>query len=155
MKTQNTLLRLSICLAIGGLVTIVVICFLIGFGFHSVVGKYALYTALFLQLLSLVVNYLADARYSREIHSYTPSKKMTRFRRIVTAFWVTGALLLLCSLVLILLGMSTTDLWVRILCVPGLFLCPIGWVGILLASNRRRSAIDDIIKKRNPKQGEA
>ena len=142
LKMQRTVLRLSACLAIGGLVTIVVICFLIGFGFHSVVGKYALYTALFLQLLSLVVDRFVGCPSGSV--PYTPSKKMARFRLAVTVIWLLGAFMQLFSLLLILFGMDTTALWVRILCVPGVILCPFGWAGILLASHRRRAATENM-----------
>lgn len=151
MKTQRTVLRLFTCLAVGGMVTIVVICFLIGFGFHSAVGKYALYTALFLQFSNLGVNHLIDRSYSKESHGYTPSKKMSHFRSTVISIWVGGAFLQMASLFLILCGLKPTDLWVRILCVPGVLVCPIGWAGILLASHRRRCAIEDIQAKKASK----
>lgn len=153
MKTQNTVLRLSVCLAVGGLITIAVICFMIGFGFHSAVGKYAVYTALFLQMLCLGVNYFTDKHLSEHAHTYTPSKKMARFRLIVAILWIAGALFQALSLGLVLLGLELTNLWVRILCTTGVVVCPFGWAGILLASHRRRSAIENILAKKSPKQG--
>ena len=126
---------------------------MIGFGFHSTVGKYALYTALFLQLLCLGVNYITDKRLSESTHTYTPSKKMVRFRLIVTGLWLAGALFQVVSLGLVLLGLELTNLWVRILCTTGVVLCPFGWAGILLASHRKQSAIENILAKKSPKQG--
>ena len=90
MKSSNLLLRISVCLAMGGLVTIVVICFLIGFGLHHIVGKYALYTALFLQSQSLIVNRIVDRRYDKACDSYKPSKRMGYYRLVSEILWSVG-----------------------------------------------------------------
>ncbi len=140
MKFRNILLRLFICLALGGLVTVGIICFLIGFGVHSPVGKYALYTALFLQSLCLWVNRLTDRSYERINTAYTPSRKMRRFRLIAELLWIAGAALLLGALLLILLGMNPTAPWARRLTILGILLCPPGWLGLLAASQRKRTA---------------
>ncbi len=140
MKPHNLPLKLSVCLALGGMVTIGIICFLIGFGFHSPVGKYALYTALFLQGVCLLVNHLTDRSYSGLHVAYTPSFKMRRFRRTAQLLWTIGSALLLAALLLMLLGMAPTDSAVRYLTIIGLPLCPLGWLGLLMESHHRRTA---------------
>ena len=142
MKTHNPLLKLSVCLALGGMVTVGIICFLIGFGIHSPVGKYALYTALFLQSVCLLVNRIAERPYRSSHASYTPSPKMVRFHLTAELLWTLGAILLLGALLLILLGMAPADLWIRRLTVCGILLSPIGWLGLLIASYRRRTAVE-------------
>ncbi len=149
MNTRNPLLRISICLAVGGLVTIVIICFLIGFGLHHVVGKYALYTALALQALSLIVNRFADRRYLKACVSYTPSKKMARYRLFSEALWSLGSVCQLIVLLLMLLGMEATDFRLRLLCEIGTILSPLGWMGLLLSSYRRRAAMEVLLARNN------
>ena len=148
MKTKYLPLKLSVCMAIGGFITIIVICFLIGFGFHSTVGKYALGTALFLQWLSLVVDHFTHGPRLAEDCPYTPAKKMTHFRLIVIVIWLLGSCMQLASLGMILFGMTSTNLWVRILCIAGFCLSPLGWAGILLASHRRRTAGEVILARK-------
>lgn len=150
MKTRNSLLSISICLAAGGLVTVGIICFFIGFGIHSPVGKYALYTALFLQALCLGVNHITDRPYVRGNTAYTPSRKMVRFFRAAEFLWITGTALQIGALVLILLGMEPTDTWVRHLTLPGILMSPLGCAGILISSHRRRSAIESIRASEQP-----
>ena len=53
MKRYNVLLRLTTCLALGGTLTTLWICAVIGFGLHTTVGKEALYLWLVLQALQL------------------------------------------------------------------------------------------------------
>ncbi len=149
MKVSNPLLQISVCLATGGLVTVGIICFFIGFGIHSPVGKYALYTALFLQALCLVVNRIVDRPYIRGNTAYTPSRKMVRFALTAESLWIIGVALQLGTLLLILLGMEPTDPWVRHLTLPGILMTPPGCAGILLSSHRRRSAIRSIRSSRH------
>ncbi len=155
MKPRNLFLQIFVCLAIGGLVTIVVICFLIGFGFHSVVGKYALYTALFLQCLSLLANRMTDRPYEKKHSNYSPSKKIVQFRQVAEILWVSGVVLQLGSLALICFGMDVTDPWVRRLCVCGVVLSPIGWSWILLSSHRKRSAISVLLARKTEQKVES
>ena len=150
MKSRNPLLSISVCLAAGGLVTVGIICFFIGFGIHSPVGKYALYTALFLQALCLGINHITDRPYVRGNTAYTPSRKMMRFSHTAQILWIIGTALQLGALVLILLGMDPTDPWVRYLTLPGVLMTPPGCGGILLSSHRRRSAIQSIRTSKQP-----
>lgn len=149
MKPRHLFLQIFVCLAIGGLATIVIICFFIGFGFHSAVGKYALYTALFLQGLSLLANRITDRRYNNALLDYAPSIRMIRFRKIAVVLWTVGLTLQLSSVILLCFGMAITDPWVCHSCVCGVVLCPIGWFWILLASHRKRSAIRVLLARKN------
>lgn len=147
LKLCNTFLRLSVCLALGGMVTVGIICFLIGFGIHSPVGKYALYTALFLQAVCLLVNRFTDQSYKRLGTAYTPSPKMRRFRLTAELLWATGVALLMGALLLMLLGIGSTEPWIRRLTLSGLLLCPVGWLGLLMESHRRHVAILTLCQK--------
>ena len=49
MKDKDLLLRLTFCLAVGGLGTVAVMCLFVGFGFSTVIGKEAVYLCLVLQ----------------------------------------------------------------------------------------------------------
>lgn len=141
MKRRNWLVAISVCLAFGGIGNVIVICFLIGFGLHTVVGKEALYVAFALQLGSLLACHFSERRLSKGRKAYTPSKKMRRVRNISTVVWALGALLLILSLVLAILGISFANFWVQYPCVIGAILAPLGWIGLLLVSHYRHQAI--------------
>ncbi len=141
MKKQNHILRIFTCLGFGGIAMVGVMCLGIGFSIHSTVGKYAVYTAFFLQLLSLLVNKLWERYGSRGKQRHTASPKMRRFRLLSKLLWASGALLLIASLVLILLGLNKVNAWVRWLCNLGIILAPLGWIGMLMSYYRQRQAI--------------
>jgi hypothetical protein len=141
MKIKHPPLFLSLCLAFGGIGTVGVICFFIGFGLHSLVGKYAIYTAFFLEVMSLVADRLANKGYVRLQNQYSPSRKMKQIRLYSTVLWLLGAVALLLSLALILFGMGMARPLPRFLCVTGCVLAPTGWMGILIASHRQRQAL--------------
>ena len=155
MKSSNLLLRISVCLAMGGLVTIVVICFLIGFGLHHIVGKYALYTALFLQSQSLIVNRIVDRRYDKACDSYKPSKRMGYYRLVSEILWSVGLVCQCGVLLLMLLGMESTDTAVCALCIIGTILSPLGWMGTLLSSYRKRAAMEVLLTRNSTDSVEA
>ena len=141
MEKRNWSVLIPVCLAIGGLGNVLVMCILIGFGFHTLIGKEAVYVALVLEIVSL----LACSRYEhrlKEAHPhYIPGDKLRRFRRICGIVWLSGAGALLFSLILALCGLRMTGLWVRIPCVAGLILAPIGWIGLLLSYHHRKEAL--------------
>ncbi|MBR6825575.1 MAG: hypothetical protein IKM59_03405 [Oscillospiraceae bacterium] len=140
MRTRTSLLQISLCLACGGIGTVLIICLFIGFSIHSPVGKYALHTAFFLQAFSLGVNALTDRSLYKRYTPHNPSPQMKRFRLISELLWWSAMALRLASLTLLLFGLECTDPWVRYLCIPGYLLGPVGWLGLLLASYRRRQA---------------
>jgi hypothetical protein len=140
LKLQSAVLRYIICLAWGGLITVGIVWGFIGFSLHSAVGKYALYCALFLQLSSLFAIDFTERKENKSGTAYTPSRQMIRFHRIASLLWVIGAIFLLASLGLMLLGLEPSAPWVRYLCIPGVILAPIGWLGLLMCYRRKKSA---------------
>lgn len=141
MKVKNWPVFLSVCMAFGGIGNVIVMCFMIGFGFHTFVGKEALYIAFALQGISLLVSAQSERRHAHGKVRHQPSKKMRRFRQISFAIWALGAMGLIISLLLCLLGTRYTNEWVRISCVGGAIVSPIGWLGLLMASHRRQTAL--------------
>ncbi len=141
MKVKNWPVFLSVCLAFGGIGNVIVMCFLIGFGFHTFVGKEALYIAFALQVFSILVSAQSERRTASGAVKHTPSKKMHRFRLISFSIWALGALALLVSLGMCIAGVRFVNEWVKLLCVGGAILTPIGWIGLLMASHRRQTAL--------------
>ncbi len=141
MKKRNWAVMIPVCLAFGGLGNILIMCILIGFGFHTVVGKEAIYVALALEFVSLLACSRHERRLEREHPNYVAGEKLRRFRRICGGIWLSGAGLLLLSLSLALCGLRMTALWVRIPCIAGLILAPIGWIGLLLSYHHRQEAL--------------
>ncbi len=126
------------CLGFGGLGMAIIMCLLIGFGFHTTVGKEALYTAFGLQALNLAVARWREIRFLKGHAS--PSKKMRRLRLVAAWFWCIGAVFLVASLVLAICGMHFGNFWVKLPCTLGAILAPLGWLGLLVCFRRRRQA---------------
>ena len=141
MKKRNWSVWIPVCLAFGGLGNIIVMCILIGFSFHTLVGKEAVYVALALEFGSLLACSRNERRLEAEHPHYIAGEKLRRFRRICGMIWLSGAGLLLFSLILALCGLRMTGLWVRIPCVAGLISAPIGWIGLLLSYHHRQEAL--------------
>lgn len=141
MKVKNWPVFLSVCMAFGGIGNVIVMCFLIGFGFHTFIGKEALYIAFALQVLSLLVSAQSERRSASGKVKHTPSKKMHRFRLISFGLWALGALSLTVSLLLCIVGVRFVNEWVQITCIVGAILAPVGWIGLLMASHRRQTAL--------------
>ncbi len=127
------------CLAFGGLGSVVIFCFLIGFGFNTFVGKEALYICFALQTLNLSVIRIRERRLHQGA-APQPSRQMRRFRQIFSWCWRVSAVLLLVSLAAALLGRPYGSFWVRYPCLIGAIFAPIGWFGCLIAFHRRRQA---------------
>lgn len=128
------------CLAFGGLGMEIIMCLLIGFGFHTTVGKEALYTALVLQMLNLAVARRRELRLLKGQTTPTPSKKMRRLRLVATWLWCGGTALLVVSLILAVCGMHFGNFWVKLPCTVGAILAPLGWLGLLACFRRRHQA---------------
>lgn len=141
MKRFDRAALIFTCLAFGGLGMEIIMCLLIGFGFHTTVGKEALYTAFVLQTVSLVVARRRELRLLGGQPAPTPSKKMHRL--CLFAIWLrcAGAVLLLASLGMAVCGMHFGSLWVKLPCTVGAFLAPLGWLGLLVCFRRRRQAV--------------
>ena len=118
MKIQERLMLITSCLAFGGLGMAVIMCFLIGFGLNTVVGKEAIYTAFALQGLNLLTLH----RQGRE---------KSRATGVFLWIWVCGAVLLLTALVLGLFRLGFVSPWVRWPCLGGTILLPVGWLGVV------------------------
>lgn len=82
---KNTLPRhdwpilVTVFLALGGIGMMFIFSILIGFGFHSVVGKISLYICFALQLLNVITIALRSKILLRKYGAPKPSKKMHRF----------------------------------------------------------------------------
>lgn len=139
LRRHDWLIALTVCLAFGGIGAAFILCFLIGFGLHTFVGKEALYVAFVLQALNLAVIRLRE-RQLRLGGAPTASVKMRRVHLCFAWSWRVGALCLLLSLVLALCGVSFGSPWVRIPCIVGTILTPLGWLGALASLHRRRQA---------------
>lgn len=131
MKRGNVLLRLTVCLALGGMLTALWICRLIGFGIHTTVGKEALYLWLPLQALQLVTAL-------RLWHNDAATGKGLRLMlRVSVCIWCGGAAALLFSLGTALTGASYGSVWVSLPCTLGTVGISLGWGGQLLCLWRR------------------
>lgn len=125
MKRSDILLRISTCLALGGMVMALWLCVLIGFGIHTTVGKEALYLCLLLQVPQLVA---AALRLRRE----NVGKALRRLLRLFGCLWCGGAAVLLFSLGMALAGLSYGSIWVSLPCLIGTICAALGWVGQLV-----------------------
>ncbi len=123
-----------VCLAFGGVGMVIVLCFLIGFGIYSVVGKEAIYLCWLLMAASLLTLTLRERSVRKKRRK--ASGKMFRVRLLFALLWHLATALLLSSLLLLLLGMSLTNAWVRYLCLIGVCCLPLGWLGMLLCLHR-------------------
>lgn len=134
MKEKDLLLRLTFCLAVGGLGTVAVMCLFVGFGFSTVIGKEAVYLCLVLQAVHVAVMHSRENRLLRSSQAPLPSKKMRCIRAFAAWLWRLGALTLVASLFLILIGMLMSSLWVVLTC----------WIGFFCNARRLASPSDDL-----------
>ena len=88
------LVLITTCLAAGGIGTVIIFCFLIGFGLNTMVGKEALYIGAGLLLINLIVIWRREARLEAGM---TPI--LRRMHTIFVWTWKIGAVLLLIALV--------------------------------------------------------
>lgn len=123
---RNALATVSLCVAIGGLGTVIIMCWLIGFGFHTTVGKEALYVCFALQSLNLLCMRL------QQKEDAAPSREQRLCNCSLGLVWLAGATMLLVSLVLILFGVSKGNFWVKTTCIAGFVAAQLGWLGLLL-----------------------
>lgn len=139
---KDWLLRIMGCLAFGGMGAVIVMCFFIGFGFGTVIGKEAVYLCLLLETLHLLVLRRRARALLRSGAAPQPAKRMRRLHLAVVWIWRCGAILLLVSLGLLLCGLSPANTWVSSSCWVGFVLILVGWLGNLLTFQRlRQSAV--------------
>lgn len=129
--------KLTACLTLGGFAATLIMCFFIGFGFDSTVGKEALYVFLFLESINVLTVFLGGRRLRKRADVPAEATKMRRFRRIAAGLWLFGAAAMLFSLVLVLLGRRYGDLLVLLPCHGGLLLTWLTWPAILMSYHRR------------------
>lgn len=146
IQRRDWVFLITVCLAFGGMGAAFILCFLIGFGLHTFVGKEALYTAFGLQTLNLIVLRVRERRLRRE-GAPAAAPKMRRVHLCFAWCWRIGAACLLLSLLLAICGTSFGSLWVRIPCVVGTILTPICWLGALASYHRRRQAFLTVQEK--------
>lgn len=149
-KYRDRLALISTCLACGGVGMEIIMCLFIGFGFHTVIGKEALYTALVLQALNLAVGKSRERRFLKSHAAPVTSKKMSRLRLVFTCVWCAAIALLLFSLLLAICGTYLGSFWVKIPCTIGAILSPIGWLGLLACFHRKRQAALTYEKSHTP-----
>lgn len=140
VRPKGFFARLTACIAVGGLGMAIIMCFLIGFGLNSVVGKEAVYICLFLQALNLLVLHLQERTMLRKELAPVPSKRMRILRKIFVCFWSSGALLLLLSLGLVVFGLPMGEFWVKLTCYAGTAFALLGWFGQLIAFQRLKQS---------------
>ena len=139
LPQRDWAILLTTCLAFGGIGAVVILCLLIGFGIHTFVGKETLYTAFALQAVNLIVIRVRELQL-RRAGAPAASAKMRRVHLILAWIWRVGAACLVVSLVLAVCGFGFGSLPVRIPCIVGAVLAPLGWLGALASFHRRRQA---------------
>lgn len=149
-KRYDLAVLLTVGLACGGVGTVIIMCFFIGFGLHSVIGKEALYLCLLLMALNLWVNRCRERRLQKCGPFPESSTKMRRFRLACQWIWRIAAGLLLLSLVLAICGLRFSGFWVKYPCVIGTAALPVGWLGMLACYHRKRQAIRVMEKESTP-----
>lgn len=127
--------QITTCLAAGGIATVIIMCFLIGFGLHTVVGKEALYVGALLLLINLFVIRRREAQLKAGM-----TVILRRIHFVFVWMWRIGAALLLIALVLGICRVGFGKLWVKLPCLIGTILLPLGWLGNLITFDRRRKA---------------
>ncbi|MDR0889229.1 MAG: hypothetical protein LBM28_01105 [Oscillospiraceae bacterium] len=141
-KRAAKYLRITGCLAVGGVGALVIMCLFIGYGLHDIVGKEAVYTCLLLQAINIAVIRYTERLMRKSGEAPKPSKAMRRFRAVFSWLWRIGAISLLLSLGLLLFGLQAGSFWVEFPCIFGLCAILVGWPGVQLCLYRtRQSAI--------------
>lgn len=139
---KDWLLRITGCIAAGGLIMMVIMCLFIGFGFGTLVGREAVGLYLFLQAVNLIVILCREKKMRARPEVPNSSAKMCRVRKTGGLFWCIGAGLALLSFGLPLVGVGGDTIWVKLSCWLGVILALLGWL-IRLASvvRMRQSAL--------------
>lgn len=132
---------ITVFLALGGLGMMLIFSGLIGFGFHSVIGKISLYICFGLQAVNVLVMLLRRHTLRSKFNAPEPSKKMRRFTLICLLIWLLGIALLVFSLIAYLLWFAATHSAVMYTCVIGACIAPVGWLGLLAAFHRSRESV--------------
>ena len=136
MKKRDWLLRLTLCLAVGGLGMAGIMCLFVGFGFSTVIGKEAVFLYWLLQCVNVIVMRIRESSLLRSAQAPAPSKRMRILRLSAAWLWRLGSITLLASMVFALCGMLLSSLLVVLTCWIGFFATLIGWLGRLMTFYR-------------------
>ena len=137
---RDWLILVTVFLALGGIGMMVIFSLLIGFGFHSVVGKIALYICFALQFVNVLTMFLRRHSLEHRKNMPAPSPKMRKFLTIGFILWLFGAVCLIFSLVCNIFWCKAVDALVVYPCVIGAVATPVGWLLLLAGFHRRRQA---------------
>ncbi len=137
---RDWLILTTVFLALGGIGMMVIFSIMIGFGFHSIVGKIALYICFALQLLNVLTIVLRRRSIEHRKDTPPPSRKMRRFLITSLLLWVIGAVSLIFSLVCNIFWFDAVDAIVVYPCLIGAVAAPLGWILMLAGFHRRRQA---------------
>ena len=140
MKKRDWLLRLTLCLAVGGLGMAGIMCLFVGFGFSTVIGKEAVFLYWLLQCVNVIVMRIRESSLLRSAQAPAPSKRMRILRLSAAWLWRLGSITLLASMVFALCGMLLSSLLVVLTCWIGFFATLIGWLGRLMTFPRVRQS---------------
>ena len=111
---------------------------LIGCGVSTLIGREAMYLCLLLELVNLLVLHARAGALLRSGKAPQPSPKMRLLRRVSGIGWLTGAVLLVGSLVLLLFGLPLANIWVKLAAYIGVPVMMLSWAGCLIVFRRLR-----------------
>lgn len=132
--------RVASCVAMGGILTVGIICLFVGFGFNTVVGREAVYLSGLFLIINVLLTQCRERRLVRQKVFPPMSGGMHRFCAVVNCGWILGVLLLLSSGALLLCGVGLANFWSSFTVISGYVLALLGWAGNLMAYHRRRMA---------------
>lgn len=140
-------LRIVTCIAMGGILMLAFICLFVQFGFHSVVGREAVYLSALFLIGNILMLRHRERRWAKHFPPLSPA--MQRVQRVVGCGWLLGVLLLLASAVLLLFGLSLGAFWNRLTVISGYVLMLLGWGGRLMVYHRRCTAASVMAARRS------
>lgn len=132
--------RIATCVAMGGILTVGIICLFVGFGFNTVVGREAVYLSGLFLMANVLLMQCREHRLTREKVFPPMSRGMHRYCAVVNCGWTLGVLLLLSSGVLLLCGVGLANFWSSFTVISGYVLTLLGWAGNQMAYHRRCTA---------------
>ncbi len=140
LPRRDWLILSTVFLALGGIGMMVIFSIMIGFGFHSIVGKIALYICFALQLLNVLSIALRRRSLDHRKNTPPPSRRLRRFLAVSLLLWLFGAVCLIFSLVCNIFWFEAVDAIVVYPCLIGAVTAPLGWLLMLAGFHRRRQA---------------
>lgn len=142
--------KLMLCLCAGAVAMAVVMCFFIGFGLNSTVGKEALYLCRVILGASLWLCLRRERLLEQQAERLPPRvKKMRILRGVSFGVWCASTVLLLLSLTCAICRLGYGSFWVKYPCAIGAAAMPVGWLGLTVCFRRRRTAIACAERKGN------